>query len=361
MMCYNARRNRIVWRIISYTYNANGIRTSKTVNGIKHEFTLDGVHILREVWGDNTLAPIYDNEETVCGIIYNGTPYYFFKNLQGDVIAITDANANIVARYTYDAWGVPTIVSDTSDCGIASVNPFRYRGYYYDNEIGLYYLQSRYYNPITGRFVNGDMTDSLINSEVAHKLNQFSYCENDPVDNEDPFGMWVQYAIAAAVGGILNVVFYVIDCLLTKTKVKAWKALLNFLNGVVNGLIAASGAAVIVQIIAGVVSGLVSLCIGATKPKLEDVIIAVICGILSGLLAKALPKGANKHINYLMKNFGKKIKASIFKSSFGKSLMNAATYVFKNSKKIIWQFIKSYCIPNAYISIAPRIKTALGV
>ena len=76
--------------VISYTYNASGIRTSKTVNGIKHEFTLDGVKILREVWGDNTLAPIYDNEETVCGIIYNGTPYYFLKNLQGDVISIVD-------------------------------------------------------------------------------------------------------------------------------------------------------------------------------------------------------------------------------------------------------------------------------
>ena len=139
--------------VISYTYNANGIRTSKTVNGIKHEFTLEGVHILREVWGENTLAPICDNEETVCGIIYNGTPYYFFKNLQGDIISITDANANIVAQYTYDAWGKVLSVTDkdnnfiTDATHIAHINPFRYRGYYYDIETSLYYLQSRYYNP----------------------------------------------------------------------------------------------------------------------------------------------------------------------------------------------------------------------
>ena len=88
---------------------------------------------------------MYDNEDAVCGIQYNGEPYYFFKNLQGDIIAITDKDAKVVAKYTYDAWGVCTIAQDVSDCGIANVNPFRYRGYYYDSEIGLYYLQSRYY------------------------------------------------------------------------------------------------------------------------------------------------------------------------------------------------------------------------
>ena len=128
-----------------YTYNANGIRTSKTVNGIVHTFVLDGTKILKESWNGNTIIPMYDNEDAVCGIQYNGEPYYFFKNLQGDIIAITDKDAKVVAKYSYDAWGVCTISQDSSDCGIAAVNPFRYRGYYYDIEIGLYYLQSRYY------------------------------------------------------------------------------------------------------------------------------------------------------------------------------------------------------------------------
>ena len=83
------------------------------------------------------LTPLYDNEESVCGIIYNGTPHYFLKNLQCDIIAIANSNGEIEARYTYDAWGVCTIVSDSTGI-IASVNPFRYRGYYYDQEIGLY-------------------------------------------------------------------------------------------------------------------------------------------------------------------------------------------------------------------------------
>lgn len=127
----------------------------------------------------NTLIPLYDNEDAVCGIIYNNTPYYFIKNLQGDVIAITNKNAAVVAKYSYDAWGVPTIISDTSGIGIASINPFRYRSYYYDTETQLYYLQSRYYDPVVGRFINSDDT-SYLNPRNINGINLYSYCANNP-------------------------------------------------------------------------------------------------------------------------------------------------------------------------------------
>ena len=117
---------------IEYTYNANGIRTSKKMNGVLHTYTLDGTKILRETWGGNALVPLYDNEDSVCGILYNNIPYYFIKNLQGDVIAIVDQDAKTVARYSYDAWGVCTVTQDS--VGIATVNPFRYRSYYFDEE-----------------------------------------------------------------------------------------------------------------------------------------------------------------------------------------------------------------------------------
>ena len=104
--------------VIDYTYNANGIRTSKTIRtsendaGVTHTYTLDGTKILRETWTkdnvEHTFIPIYDNEDVVCGIQYNGEPYYFQKNLQGDIIAIVDKNVNTVARYSYDAWGNAT-------------------------------------------------------------------------------------------------------------------------------------------------------------------------------------------------------------------------------------------------------------
>ena len=175
----------------TYTYNANGIRTSKTVGGVKHTYMLDGTKVLKEVWGSNTLIPLYDNEDSVCGIVYNGEPYYFVKNLQGDVIAIVDEDVETVAKYSYDAWGVCTVVSDTSECSIATINPYRYRGYYYDNEIGMYYLQSRYYNPVVGRFINADdpVIGEISNEKTSHNI--FTYCENEPVLNADYQGFFV--------------------------------------------------------------------------------------------------------------------------------------------------------------------------
>ena len=177
-----------------YTYNANGIRTSKKVNGVLHTYTLDGTKILRETWGSNTLIPLYDNEDAVCGIIYNNTPYYFLKNLQGDIIAITDATGTVVAEYSYDAWGKCTITCDC--CGIASINPYRYRGYYYDDEIGLYYLQSRYYNSVVERFIDSD--DRVGMTVLSNNL--FAYCENECITNFDPYG-YSRIVIDAGHGG----------------------------------------------------------------------------------------------------------------------------------------------------------------
>ena len=186
----------------TYTYNASGIRTSKTVNGVTHTYTLDGPKILREDWGTNSLMPLYDNFDQVCGLVYNDTPYYFNKNLQGDIIEITDQNANIVARYTYDAWGKCTIVSDNSDVNIATINPFRYRSYYYDVETGLYYLQSRYYDPAVGRFINADVLNKTIIEVNKTYFNLFSYCNNDPVNNTDSSGCALGKTIALFVIGL---------------------------------------------------------------------------------------------------------------------------------------------------------------
>ena len=178
----------------TYTYNANGIRTSKTVAGVKHDYILDGTKILREGWNydevtktyRDVLIPLYDNEDSVCGIIYNNVPYYFLKNLQGDVIAITNENGGVISRYSYDAWGVPSIVKDDSACSIATINPFRYRSYYFDKEIEMYYLQSRYYNPQLARFVNADAYISTGQGLLGN--NMFAYCGNNPVNQIDPTG-----------------------------------------------------------------------------------------------------------------------------------------------------------------------------
>ncbi len=140
---------------------------------------------------------MYDSEESVCGIIYNSTPYYFLKNLQGDIIAMADRNGTVIAEYVYDAWGKCTITCDC--CGVADVNPYRYRGYYYDDEIGLYYLQSRYYNPAIARFINTDeAVFGICLTELITSHNLFAYTDNSPVVNVDKNGFYGYSAYAVS-------------------------------------------------------------------------------------------------------------------------------------------------------------------
>ena len=120
------------------------------------------------------------------------TMYNFLFNAQGDVIGLVDNMGNFQASYTYDAWGKVLSVKDkngneiTDPNHIANVNPIRYRGYYYDRETGLYFLQTRYYDPETGRFINADGLVSTGTGVLGH--NMFAYCDNNPVMYSDPTG-----------------------------------------------------------------------------------------------------------------------------------------------------------------------------
>ena len=169
----------------SYNYDENGIRTSKTVNGVTTYYnTKDGV-ILSQTNGTDTLYFQYDSNGTPLGFIWNGTQYFYMTNQMGDVISITDANGAIVGNYEYDAWGAVIL----SDSDIANINPIRYRGYYFDSETGYYYLQSRYYGPDICRFINADNPEiAIITSERNSGINIFSYCNNDSINNIDSFG-----------------------------------------------------------------------------------------------------------------------------------------------------------------------------
>ena len=169
----------------SYKYNADGIRTSKTVNGTKTEFFLNGSQILAQKTGDTTMLFFYDSTGKRVGFANGDTLYYYLYNVQGDVIAIMRAaTGQVVARYSYDAWGKCT-VTNASGYTVGEKNPFRYRGYYYDTETGLYYLNSRYYNPDFGRFISAD---SLIDNRGANSQNLFAYCHNNPVNYSDADG-----------------------------------------------------------------------------------------------------------------------------------------------------------------------------
>ena len=175
---------------ISYKYNADGQRTSKIINGINFNYFWDGSKLTAQTWLGNTIYFYYDNNGVPIGFDYNNDHYYYITNLQGDIIAILSLNGELAAEYEYDAWGNYNIVSNKD--GIANINPLRYRGYYYDSDTEMYYLQSRYYDSKIGRFINADDLNVLISLDGFDKkvlgLNLFSYANNNPISNRDSLG-----------------------------------------------------------------------------------------------------------------------------------------------------------------------------
>ena len=168
---------------ISYTYDMAGVRSSKTVGSTKYDFTTLSGLVTRQTGGGKTIDFVYDENNQPLAMKYNNTLYYYVLNAQGDVVRIVNSSRSVVASYTYDPWG--KIISSSGT--LADINPLRYRGYYYDSETGFYYLQSRYYDPEIGRFINAD---SYASTDIVGLLstNMFSYCENNPVNRSDPSG-----------------------------------------------------------------------------------------------------------------------------------------------------------------------------
>ena len=140
----------------------------------------------------------YDNDGNVVSMSKNGTIYHYLKNLQGDIIGINDSANNTVVSYSYDMFGKTTNISDTSSQNLSTLNPFRFRGYIFDHETGFYYLNSRYYDPETGRFINADIyCDTGTN---IFGTNMYAYSNNNYVNQVDPEGTdayWVQFGFGA--------------------------------------------------------------------------------------------------------------------------------------------------------------------
>lgn len=167
---------------LSFDYDASGIRTSKTVNSTVTTFTVVGSQITRQQTGEDEIFFFYDNDGQLIGLNYAADNYFYLKNLQGDIIAIADIDGTIVVEYTYDVWGVLLSTSGTMAGTLGIDNPFRYRGYYYDTETELYYLQSRYYNPSWGRFLNADGIAFIDGTSL------YAYCVNNPIHYVDIAG-----------------------------------------------------------------------------------------------------------------------------------------------------------------------------
>ena len=180
---------------IAYSYNTNSIRTKKTVGGVATQYYLNGDTMVAEKKGSNLITYMFDETGERYGFLYNNTPYFYVRNMQGDVIRILNLFGSVLAQYEYDAWGKVLSVTDsdgdaiTGATHIGNINPIRYRGYYYDTETGFYYLQSRYYDPEIGRFINADEPEmAKFSTKELLAKDLFAYCNNNPIHYSDPDG-----------------------------------------------------------------------------------------------------------------------------------------------------------------------------
>ena len=190
--------------MFTYDYNADGIRTTKTVNGVKHTYALSGTTILNEEWTENgvqhLLMYVYDANGSPVGMVYRNSTmaadateeYLFVKNIHGDILYVYSSTGNKLVSYVYDAWGniISTTYSNGGATTAARFNPFTYRGYYRDSETGMYYLNSRYYNPKMGRFISADDINNLGAEGDVLSHNLYIYCLNNPVNRTDAQGEW---------------------------------------------------------------------------------------------------------------------------------------------------------------------------
>jgi len=265
---------------IFFKYNDEGIRTSKTVNNVKHTYYLSGSRILAEEWGNNLLIYLYDAEGSPIGMQYRKSTYsensfvtyWFEKNLQGDIIAVYDENGTKLVSYTYDAWGnVTTTYHNSGASTAAQYNPFRYRGYYYDSELGFYYLNSRYYDPETGRFISPDTTDILTATPMAlTDKNLFAYCDNNPVMRMDIGGEFWNWLIGAAVGDVSGLIGQVVSDIVTSVvnneiTISSWETYAgSVIGGALGGAVLGGTGNVT---LAGIVSDASTTLIGQSLEK----------------------------------------------------------------------------------------------
>ena len=190
----------------SYSYDSSGVRISKTVNGTTYSYIYDNGQLIYADTPVGSMTFFYEND-SVAGYKYGPEYYYYIKNLQGDIIGVIDKNCNLLYQYEYDAWGNHTVLDAQGNTispdapHVANFNPLRYRGYFFDTETGLYLTGSRYYDPVTHRFINADTAAVLTASpDSLYDKNLFAYCDNNPIMRADNTGEFWNIIVGAVFG-----------------------------------------------------------------------------------------------------------------------------------------------------------------
>ena len=232
---------------ISYAYGADGMRLKKTVGSTTYTYAYNGSLLTNVASSAGQNVHIrYDSEGKPVHMQYNkdGDEYYYMLDAQGNVVGLVDGSGKLVVEYTYDAWGQLLSMTGSRANDLGKANPLRYRSYVYDDETGMYYLGSRYYNPTMCRFINADSVSVV--HEASGKLtdkNLFAYCDKNPVMRKDGGGEFWTVLAGAVIGAVTNVATTIITSAITGDKIDARDIVVSAISGVASGALASTGAA----------------------------------------------------------------------------------------------------------------------
>ena len=280
-----------------YAYNVDGQRIKKICSGTIYNYYYSDGALVRQTGGGNTIDFLYDENGSVYSIVYNGTQYYLVKNLQGDVTQIRSVYGTVLVEYAYDAWGNVLDISGTYASTLGQNNPIRYRGYYYDSETSLYYLNSRYYDPAMRRFINADDTEYLGADGDFASFNLFVYCGNNPISRADSNGCFWHIVAGAVVGGIIGAVSSIVGQVASGKSVNWGEVGVSAAAGVLTGAITAACpgmGAVATGVVHGVIGAGTYAATELVNGRTPTVAGTLAAGITSGLLAGGAKAISNK-------------------------------------------------------------------
>ena len=189
---------------IRYYYDHAGNRVKKTVDNVTTEYCMAGDLLVTEKGEGRRIWYYYDSAANPVSMRVSGKDYFYVRNLQNDVIALIDDTGETVVEYKYNSWGKILSITGSKAGTIGKTNPFRYRGYYYDEETGMYYLKNRYYDPEIRRFISADSYKVVMSSlKTLDNRNLFSYCGQNPINRNDEYGaIWNLIASFAVGAGV---------------------------------------------------------------------------------------------------------------------------------------------------------------
>ncbi len=281
---------------LTFSYDPDGYRVSKTEGNVTTDYLVSGGKILAQHDGTTGLYFFYDSKGQIQAFSDGTDIYYYIKNAEGDILGIMEtAGGDVVATYSYDDWGVPT-VTNYDNSTIGDINPFRYRGYYYDSETGLYYLGSRYYNPAIGRFISADEFASTGQGFIG--CNMFAYCGNDPINRMDSDGcyfidaMVVGFAFGIAGQYIGDVIGNIKD---GKSGVEIFMPTSSgrdyFASGLGGAIAAVPGLGLLGTVFAGAAGNVLTDAIKGNIHDKSDLIQSAKMGAIANLLGYGVLKG----------------------------------------------------------------------